>query len=142
MTGPFAAALTAASFLGIVYIATDQPVRMPSDILTPGAIRSQSREEICSPGYARAHRVWRSKADTLRKYSLPLAAAPEYEDDDRVPVCLGGDNADPRNHWPQPLGAAREKDRLEVQVCRAVCAGTMSLQEGQELFLGDWRRGK
>jgi len=57
-----------------------------------------------------------------------------------VPVCLGGDNADPRNHWPQPRPSAREKDQLEAWVCRAVCdEHSMALPDAQAMFLGDWR---
>jgi hypothetical protein len=92
--------------------------------------------------YSRRHRVWHDKAGTLAKYDLPPSAGHLVEDDDRVPVCLGGDNADPRNHWPEPWAQAREKDRLEAEVCRPVCdERAMTLQAGQTIFLGDWREG-
>jgi hypothetical protein len=62
------------------------------------------------------------------------------KDDDRVPVCLGGDNGNPLNHWAQPRSSAREKDQLEAWVCRAVCdEHSMALRDAQAMFLGDWR---
>jgi hypothetical protein len=44
------------------------------------------------------------KAGTLARYRIAIAPseAALYE----IPVCLGGDNASPLNHWPQPLGGA------------------------------------
>ena len=101
----------------------------------PGAARLAHSELT----YSRAHRVWHDKADTLRKYGIPLRRARDFEDDDRIPVCGGGDNADPRNHWPEPWAEAHVKDRLEAATCRAVCAGRITLQHAQAIFLGDWR---
>jgi hypothetical protein len=72
---------------------------VPNPALTPGALRSTSAAEICTHGYAKAHRVWHNKADTLARYGVAPARSGEFEDDDPVPVCLGGDNGDPRNHW-------------------------------------------
>jgi hypothetical protein len=92
--------------------------------------------------YSRRHRVWHDKQGTLRKYGLPLSDMHAAEDGDRVPICLGGDNADPRNHWPESWPQAREKDRLEAEVCRIFCDHrTMTLKAGQAIFLGDWRQG-
>jgi hypothetical protein len=42
----------------------------------------------------------------LRLRRIPEPEAAKYEDDDLVPVCLGGDNASPLNHWPQPNSAS------------------------------------
>jgi hypothetical protein len=59
---------------------------------------------------------------TTRPAPLPNAAL--YEDDDLIPVCLGGDNASPLNHWQQPdstTPGAVDKDMLEERICREVC---------------------
>lgn len=117
---------------------------VPDDHLTPGAIASTDTAEVCGHvagiAYSPRHRVWHDKRSTLAKYGLPESAARDYEDDDRVAVCLGGDNADPRNHWPQKWAEAREKDRLEALTCRMVCDGRESLTDAQAAFLGDWRQ--
>ena len=79
---------------------------------------------VCAPGYARAHRVWHDKAGTLAKYHIAPSQAALYEDHDLIPVCLGGDNASPLNHWPQPNSTtpgATDKDMLEERICREVC---------------------
>jgi hypothetical protein len=90
--------------------------------------------------FSPSHRVWHDKPSTLAKYRIPLSQGDLYQDDDRVPLCAGGDNADPRNHWPQPWSEAARKDQLERLVCRRICdLHTMSLETGQRLFLGDWR---
>jgi hypothetical protein len=112
---------------------------MPDPRLTPGAVADTDPAIICAPGYSRSHRVWHDKIGTLAKYGIPQAEADRYEDDDRVPICLGGDNASPLNHWPEPWEEAERKDALERRICRAVCAGRLTLPAAQAIFLGDWR---
>src|SRR5215468_8219777 len=93
---------------------------LPDHNLTPGAVAETSTEAICAPGYARAHRVWHDKAATLAKYGITPDKAALYEDDDLIPVCLGGDNASPLNNWPQLNSAqpgAWDKDQLEAHIC-------------------------
>jgi hypothetical protein len=138
--------LCAVSFL--VGVGCGQP-SLPDPALTPGAV-IPNYKMICVPPYA-PPRVWHDKRGTLAKQGIPLSSAYLYEDDDRVPTCLGGNNADPKNHWAQPCtrwspthrclaGDAHDKDvQLELPICRAVCAGRMTVPEGQAIFLGDWR---
>jgi len=115
----------------------------PNPILTPGAVATTDIHEVCGRvaglTYSRRHRVWHNKAETLAKYGLLPSAAHAVEDDDRVPVCLGGNNASPLNHWPEPWGDARKKDHFEDWSCRAVCTGHIPLATAQGWFLGDWR---
>jgi integrase len=66
---------------------------MPDSQLTPGAVADTDPAVVCARGYSRSHRVWHDKIGTLLKYGIPPAEADRYEDDDLVPVCLGGDNA-------------------------------------------------
>lgn len=107
----------------------------PDPMLTPGATLTTDVGEICAPGYSRAHRVWHDKLGTLHKYGLLPSDARRVEDDDRVPICAGGDNASPLNHWPQSWRQAREKDREEERICRAVCDGEMRIEDAQRYFL-------
>ena len=114
---------------------------LPDPKLTPGAFAETSTSVICAPGYARSHRVWHDKAGTLAKYHIPLSAAGRYEDDDLIPVCLGGDNASPLNHWPQPNAAtpgAADKD--ERKICAEVCRARDDalLARYRAAFAKDW----
>lgn len=112
---------------------------LPDPAKTPGAVRSTDVHEICAPEYARSHRVWHDQRLTFQRYGLPYFWHEQYEDDDLVPVCLGGDNASPLNHWPQPIAEAHAKDHLEAEACRAVCAGERDLQATQRWFMqGGW----
>jgi hypothetical protein len=142
MLRPIPFALGALLLVGVSYAAA-MDASAPDDRLTPGALATTNTNEVCGGGpgdYSRRHRVWNDKPSTLAKYGIPPPAARLYEDDDRVPVCLGGNNADPRNHWPQPWHDAREKDQLEAWACRAVCdSHSMPLAKAQALFLADWR---
>ncbi len=116
------------------------PPSMPDPQLTPGAVADTDPAVICAPGYSRSHRVWHDKAGTLAKYGIPPSEAGQYQDDDRVPICLGGDNGSALNHWPEPWDQAERKDELERRLCRAVCAGEIALPAAQATFLGDLRK--
>lgn len=129
------------------------PYVLPDPALTPGAVATTDRDEICGRvgglTYTKRHRVWHRRDETMAKYGVLAAviAGVAFQDDDLVPVCLGGDNADPRNHWAQPsdnlVGVGngyQSKDIMDAGACRMVCAGQVSLQEAQSWFLvpADW----
>jgi len=65
------------------------------------------------------NRVWHDKAGRLAKYRIASTEAALYEDD-LIPVCPGGDNASPLNHWPRPLGLER---RLCAETSRSSVMG-------------------
>ena len=119
------------------------PMQLPDPQLTPGKVASTQIEEVClkenNLTYSKRHRTWHDKHGTLGKYNIPLLSSNKYEDDDRVPVCLGGDNQSLLNHWPELWSEAHQKDKLEVLACRLVCIYQISLAEAQGWFLGDWR---
>jgi hypothetical protein len=94
-------ALTLANCSAIV---DDDGPWSPNKALTPGAIAETRAAVLCMHGYAKAHRVWRDKTGTLAKYGIAPDRASLFEDDDLIPVCLGGNNASPMNHWPQSFG--------------------------------------
>lgn len=116
---------------------------LPDPSLTPGAVAETRASVICQPGYARAHRVWHDKANTLAKYGISQDQSSQVEDDDLIPVCLGGDNASPKNHWPQQWQGqwnATVKDDLEWRVCREDCElrdDTKIIHDQQE-FRTNW----
>ena len=109
-------------------------------------IASTSEAEVCAtdgrPGssYSRTHRKWDDKRGTLAKAGIPWSDRALYEDDDSVPVCLGGNNLSPANHRAQLWAEAHIKDAVERAACIAVCRDhSMSLHDAQAIFLGDWR---
>jgi hypothetical protein len=135
--------LSLALWAVVVYaaIAWGAELAQPDPSLTPGAVLDTDPAVVCAPGYDKRHRVWHDNRATLRKYGLDPDAAYLYEDDDLIPVCLGGNNRDPRNHWPQPLAEAVAKNKVEAQACREVCqspAGQQAtmLEAWQILFQG------
>ena len=145
----FLVGLLPAAILVVAYAAladsTIDGMALPNPVLTPGAVATDDLGDICGrPGgrtYSRRHRVWHDKLDTLAKYHLPPYVARDYEDDDLIPICMGGDNADPHNHWTQHWPEARVKDRMDTEACRLVCTHRLSLPDARALFTPDWRRG-
>ena len=125
---------------------------LPNDRLTPGAVDpTQTRAQACRPErQRRANENARRVPPAMRRAvfaAYGIAAPPAqwgraYELDHRVPVKLEGLSA-PENLWPQPRlahGGAGDKDALENTIIRAVCrARSMTLADGQRVFLGDWR---
>jgi hypothetical protein len=61
-----------------------------------------------------------------------------------VPLGVGGSPHDRRNLWPEPRHGewnADRKDELEDAVHELVCRHEMTLEQGQAVFLRDWREG-
>ncbi len=120
---------------------------VPSRDRTPGIVghrvmQANITSTICVPGWTATVRPSSSytrelKAQQMRAFHLSGKAS-EYEEDHLVPLCIGGHPTKPRNLWPQPRRgqwSAKIKDQLENSVCRAVCRGAMTLEEGQAIFL-------
>lgn len=63
--------------------------------------------------------------------SLGLDPSKVYEEDHIVPICLCGATHDPNNLTPEPWPQAGIKDRFEASFHKAVCAGTMKLEDAQ-----------
>ncbi len=128
------------------------PAALPQALeprLTPGAINPFVRQTniavtICAPGWTKTIRPPGSFTNRLKLEQMPLYGYPlgtnskSVEEDHREPLEIGGAPRDPRNLWPQPRDEAHAKDRLESAVKRDVCAGRLTLQQGQAIFLGDF----
>jgi hypothetical protein len=104
------------NLVAIVLVAA---MHVPDPTITPGAIRDTDPTVICAPGYAKSHRVWHDKRGTAAKYNVPWSIAQGMEDDDLAPIGLGGDNADPRNHWLQQCSAWRNIGSHGLRECIA-----------------------
>jgi hypothetical protein len=64
-----------------------------------------------------------------------------YEEDHLISLELGGHPTDPKNLWPEPRNGplnAHDKDRLENELHRQVCAATITLEAAQQTIASDW----
>lgn len=134
-------------------LAQDAAPPIPNHDRTPGAInrhvtQTNIAQTVCVPGWTSTIRpptsyTNRLKAQQMRALQLP-GHAKDYEEDHLVPLCVGGHPTDRRNLWLEPRKgrwSAKFKDQLEKSVCRAVCKGAMTLEEGQAIFLApDWTK--
>ena len=106
----------------------------PNPAITPGVVRPLTTQEVCATkwGRDRRHVTERMKKEVAKAYGVDWKKRRLYEFDHLIPRELGGaDHV--RNLWPQILNPdAREKDREENRLHRAVCAGTMSLDDAQD----------
>ena len=127
---------------------------IPDHERTPGAINPDITQDninatVCVPGYTKtirppSYHTSRLKAKQMRDLGLP-GTMHDYHEDHLVPLCVGGAPSDPRSLWPQPVTgkwSTKEKDQLEASVCRQLCRGDITLQQGQAIFLDnpDWTR--
>lgn len=124
---------------------------LPNPVLTPGAInpaitQANINQTICVSGWTTKVRPPASYTNKLKKQQMAQYGYGNInphllEEDHRVPLEVGGNPTDPHNLWPQLWKGqfgAHAKDRLENLIHRRVCAGRMTLREGQAVFLGDW----
>jgi hypothetical protein len=66
----------------------------------------------------------------------------DFELDHRVPLDLGGAPADLRNLVLQPWAGAcnaHMKDDLEVELLKAVCMGSVELDDARRQIAHDWK---
>jgi hypothetical protein len=79
-----------------------------------------------------------TKRRIVRQYGYVSWTGRNGEIDHRVPFFLGGTTTED-NLWPEAGGIPNTKDQLEFKVHALVCeAGTMTVREAREVFLGDW----
>lgn len=109
-------------------------VSQPDPTLTPGAYVTTSRDVVCAKGYSKQQRK------KVRTTTLKLAVAgyglswspKTVEADHLISLELGGAPNDVRNIWPQVWVEAHAKDKVENSLHKAVCAGTLTVEEAQD----------
>ncbi len=124
---------------------------LPDPYCTPGSknpdvTQSTIDTTICVSGWTGTVRPPTSytnplKAQGIIDYGYSDTNMSDYEEDHFLPLELGGAPRDPQNLWPEPHGGdqnAYSKDSVENAVKKAVCAGTVTLAEGQDAMLTDW----
>jgi hypothetical protein len=119
-------------------------IARPNKELTPGAIRTTSKIEICggdgkkSTNSLRLYNHDKSAFDA-RASSIfsqyQLERTPIYTLDHLVPLGIGGEDT-PTNIWPQPKVQALRKDKLEFWMRDQICMHTdgMSDEDSSEVI--------
>jgi hypothetical protein len=113
----------------------------PPRSVTPGA-EGVSLAAIC-PRVSAALEAQRPstavKDEVYAEYGIAPGQRYRYHIDHLVPLELDGSNSI-RNLWPQLIGAARAKDRLEGTLHSMVCAGQIALAAAQRAIRTNWVR--
>ena len=119
-------------------------VALPDPGITPGAaFPGVTASQVCTPGWAEAHRDVPDEVghQVFAEYGLSYAVHDSYEVDHLIPLELGGSNSI-RNLWPQPQGGSNpgypSKDRLENRLHELVCSGSLSLAAAQHVIAANW----
>lgn len=118
-----------------------QGLYLPDTQVTPGAVRTQSTEELCNPKFRTSkyrHTSLKLKKQVCALYGVKnRCPSRDYEIDHLVSLELGGQDS-LQNLWPQPIAQAREKDQLEDRLKVLVCHGEISLSNAQEYLEDNW----
>lgn len=110
---------------------------LPDPHRTPGAVRTTSREEICSTSTKTVrHTTAAMKREACSRYG-PRACAVRVEIDHLVPLEAGGADV-AENLWPQPWKEARVKDQAENRAHRMICDHGADVEAIQKQFRDNW----
>lgn len=127
---------------------------LPNSNLTPGLAATEDENLVCQRGYAERVRprgtLWRRlKEEAFARYGIAHqdrdaigangVREPEYQVDHLIPLEIGGSPTDLQNIWPQPIGAALHKDRIENELRELVCSGRMPLRQAQDAVARNWK---
>src|SRR4051794_16510642 len=115
---------------------TADPTRTPG-VTNPQATAATIATTICKAGWTATVRPSVSYTNNLKLRQL--LADPrytnhnpaDYEEDHFIPLELGGDPHDPGNLWPEPHPRSGRTDVDENRLHAAVCAGKITLADGQ-----------
>jgi hypothetical protein len=117
-------------------------VYLPERRLTPGAIATADRSQVCDSAQPKNRDVPASlQRRVFEEYGIARAAPQAYEVDYLITPALGGAD-DIRNLWPQSYSStvwnARVKDTLEDYLREQVCSGRLDLATAQRDISSDW----
>jgi hypothetical protein len=132
----------AAPHISIGAAAPPVPVSFPEPSLTPGAVATMNRDQICrAPRPNNAAVPAQLQRQVFEEYGIPTAEPRAYEVDYLITPALGGAD-DIRNLWPQSSTSivwnARVKDALEERLHDLVCEGDLDLATAQREIASDW----
>jgi len=129
-------------FILLLFSALAVAQAIPNPQLTPGAVRTDNRQEICATRTLGLRHVSASlKHRVYAEYGLRCGArcGQLYEVDHLISLEIGGSN-DLRNLWPQPYKpiGARQKDVLENKLHKMICDRTITVERAQQEIAGNW----
>jgi hypothetical protein len=115
---------------------------VPRRQLTPGAVRSVMKSDVCAVNTGDAFVVPVAlQRRVFEEYGIRNARPDAYEVDYLITPELGG-ASDIRNLWPEPYAStvwnARVKDALEQRLHQMVCDGQLDLATAQHDIATDW----
>ena len=118
------------------------PFSFPEPSLTPGAVATINRHQLCASPEPKNRNVPASlRRKVFEEYGIPRAEPRAYEVDYLITPALGGAD-DIRNLWPQSYTSAvwnaRVKDALEDRLHAMVCEGGLGLIAAQHDISSDW----
>ena len=104
-------------------------------VLNPDVTQATIVSTICRRGWTATIRPPVPYTNGLKQRGLVqygLRGPPSaFQEDHLISLELGGNPTDPRNLWPEPYPRATDVDTIENQLNHLVCAGKISLAEGQ-----------
>ena len=116
----------------------------PDPTLTPGAIRSTDRDEICSTGTRGLRHGSRARSDLIYgRYGIARSDRMQFTLDHLIPLEIGGADVE-ENFWPEPRRSLAgewddtRKDQLERRLAILVCAGQLDARAAQKAIAEDW----
>lgn len=117
---------------------------LPDPRCTPGAVETTDLGAICAQSTRERRAVPSSvHRQVLAEYGVPYPPpAGAYEVDHLIPLELGGSN-DITNLWAEPAEPRpgfHEKDQVENETHRRVCAGELRIEDAQRQISEDWRQ--
>ena len=108
----------------------------------PAVTQATIGSTICHKGWTATVRPPVAYTENLKRAGLaaygesgPLSG---YEEDHFIPLEVGGSPDEPSNLWPEPHPSSYTKDGDENRINHAVCAGQMTLAQGQRWFIDHW----
>lgn len=122
---------------------------LPNRTRTPGATnpvvtQATITKTICVSGWTARVRPPVSFTNTLKLRQIKQygekGKPAAYEEDQLIPLELGGAPRNPKNLWPEPRSQSKHSDPLEAALNRKVCAGSLSLAAARKQILVYKRR--
>ena len=103
--------------------------------LNPAVTQATIASTICVRGWTKTVRPPQSYTGSLKLRQMRLygetGSPSDYQEDHLISLELGGNPTDPRNLWPEPYPRAADVDRIENDLNRRVCDGSLSLAAAQ-----------